>query len=69
MCIRKEVVPDLLVIGTTTEVKKVDCDFIAGNGDFLDTVIDSDCGDILLDKPALTVAFNDAGFSGFLVAY
>ena len=56
----EEIVTDFLVVGTATEVEEVDGDFFACYVDFLYTVIDSDCSDILLYEPALTVALDDA---------
>ena len=69
MCIGEEIVADLLVIRAAAEVKEVDCDFVSSDGNFFDTVIDSDCGNVLLYEPALAITLDDTGFAGLLVTY
>ncbi len=68
MGVGEKIVADFLVVGAAAEVEEVDGDFIAGNVDFFDTVVDADGGNVLLDEATFAVTLDDAGLAGFFVA-
>ena len=59
----EEGVANVLVVVAAAQIKEIDCHFPAGDVDLLDSVVDSDGGDILLDESALAVPFDDAGLA------
>jgi hypothetical protein len=65
----KEGIANLLVVGTATDVEEVDCDWFVVDGDFLNTVVDTDGGDVLGNEFALAVALDDAGLSCLSISY
>ena len=64
----KERISDLLVITTTTEIKKINSYLPTGYVNLLDTIVNSNSSDVLLDKPPFAISFDDAWFSHFGVA-
>ena len=68
MRVGQKIIANFLVVGAATEVEEIDGDFIAGDIDFFDTVVNADGGDVLLNESAFAVAFDDTGLAGFFVS-
>lgn len=64
----KEGVPDLLVVFTATEIKKIDSNFSTRDVDLFDSIVDPNGGDVFLNKPALAVSFDDTGLTNLGVS-
>ena len=59
----EEGVANVFVVIAAAQIKEIDCYFPARYVNLLDSIVDSDGGDVLLHKSALTVPFDDAGFA------
>lgn len=66
--ILEEGITDECIVVVTAQVEEVDCDLLARDGHLLDSVVDADCGDVLLHEPSLTVALDNAAFADLLIA-